>query len=1637
MRILKYIFAVFSVFVVHAALAQSYGNEWIDHSKDYVKISDARTGIYKLTYDQLSSAGFNVGDDPRTYQLIRQGKPVAIKVAGESDGVFDQDDYILYYGQKLDGVVDSVLYLKGVDVVNPYYNLYSDSTAYYLTSDVMGPARITANTEIPSVYQAYLEKERVNVYSSNYAIGKIHATYIFKSEFDEAEGWVSSPKNNGKLHDWQGGDFSDALNVEGYDYNLEVKLVGRNSNTQNVEITLGNRTFFLNGFDGFQTSIQNISWGFGDLSDGKLQMQAYTRGDGYVSAVYEKYKYPVSTDLSGFNSYSFCSFTDVSKSVLVDVAGGEVWDVSQPFEPHILFSKDSLGLKKIILPKSSLGGSYEYASESGYLLPLKVESVIFEEFTGLTNPDYLIVYHSSLKSQVQQLKNYRESFAGGGHIVFIVEQQSLIESFHYGERSPLATRNFVKSMLNQYNPKYLVLFGNGASISLSVSEGVGYLRKAPLDQDHSSGVADLVMTFGYPGSDIMLSNKIDDENDLVPSLATGRIPCYNAEEAQNFIDKLIEYETTYDEGLDRKHVLHLAGGTNPDEINTFENFLSDLAITITNSYYGGEVKNYSKKTDETVEFINISKEVNEGVGLITFFGHSNFNSADIDIGLVSDEINGYENKGKYPVLWINGCRSTDVYAGYKDVRTRDWLFAEDKGAIGAFGHASFGYTFTLSEYSSLFYNYAFQDSLYSKKTVGEIQKKVISEFTVGKENSVYHSTHASQFNFLGDPAFKFIPQESPDYETKAESVSIQLPDGGEVLASSDTLAISFTVDNYGRVSSDSIEVCVERISLADTLSYPIQRIPAVSFSGEFTLNMTSEGFEGEGENVFIISLNCSRQIPEVDYSNNTYEFTRLLRNRGVSLLYPYEFSILSTNDIQFIIENRLPQIEGDLLQFELSLSPSFKDLVFQDVLSSEILIQYGFTVPDVDSTTYYWRVKSSNQDDLMWQNSSFTYLRGNSVEGWGQMEFDQFYDVDLDRIEKDSIQQLWGYKSFSSNVVANIAGASISDYKNLTSLIVNGQLVAKYNSGGCGSGIWVLPFDEASSLPYNLDGIGGGGCGQRPQIIEKFNIVYNNNLTKEESEKGIIDYLNRIPQNDAVLILGVANYKALSWSDDLKTKFKEFGAQLIDNINSNNHPYIYIGRKNDDEPIYEELGESTSSTVGFNLDLIGNESCGTIKSPIIGPAKSWGTYSHSLDIDDVDSVQIAIYGISSDRSEVLLYSTKNQQNIEFNLELDLGILASDYPRIYFKAFLKDSVNRNVAQIKKWSIQYDKVPEGVLILDDSLMTDLYTGDSIVLPYSFKNVTPYTFDDSIYVEVEVSNPFVGKKMVLSKIAPLSSFETVSSSINLSSVSLSGENTINLFVNNGYQKEQSLLNNFAYHQVNVSPDLAAPATDVTFDGIRINSGDIVSPSPLILAKVFDDNFKVPKTDTADVFVFLKYPCDSCDYQRIYFRDALELVKEEGGYSVELQLDELQNGLYSFKIITADYYGNNSSMIPYEVSFEVVNAQVISNITFAPNPLTDGSKLSFYLSGEEVPNDINIYIYSSEGQVVKVITLDDIGDIHVGENLTEYKWDGRSSNGEFLPSGVYHYRVDYNLLGTGIEYQDSDDQFKKAGIGRLLILR
>src|SRR5882762_9406940 len=78
-----------------------YPNDWINFNQTYYRIPIGKDGIYRLTYNDLQSAGFPVASvDPRFLQVFYRGLEQAITVQGQSDAQFNPGDFLEFYGQR-------------------------------------------------------------------------------------------------------------------------------------------------------------------------------------------------------------------------------------------------------------------------------------------------------------------------------------------------------------------------------------------------------------------------------------------------------------------------------------------------------------------------------------------------------------------------------------------------------------------------------------------------------------------------------------------------------------------------------------------------------------------------------------------------------------------------------------------------------------------------------------------------------------------------------------------------------------------------------------------------------------------------------------------------------------------------------------------------------------------------------------------------------------------------------------------------------------------------------------------------------------------------------------------------------------------------------------------------------------------------------------------------------------------------------------------------------------------------------------------------------------------------------------------------------------------------------------------------
>jgi flagellar hook assembly protein FlgD len=76
--------------------------------------------------------------------------------------------------------------------------------------------------------------------------------------------------------------------------------------------------------------------------------------------------------------------------------------------------------------------------------------------------------------------------------------------------------------------------------------------------------------------------------------------------------------------------------------------------------------------------------------------------------------------------------------------------------------------------------------------------------------------------------------------------------------------------------------------------------------------------------------------------------------------------------------------------------------------------------------------------------------------------------------------------------------------------------------------------------------------------------------------------------------------------------------------------------------------------------------------------------------------------------------------------------------------------------------------------------------------------------------------------------------------------------------------------------------------------------------------------------------------------------------------------------------------------------------------------------------------------GRVVREITQDELGLLRIGNNATDYAWDGKDEFGDQLANGVYLYKVIIRKNGDQVELRESGgDRGFKNGYGKLYLLR
>jgi hypothetical protein len=247
-----------------------------------------------------------------------------------------------------------------------------------------------------------------------------------------------------------------------------------------------------------------------------------------------------------------------------------------------------------------------------------------------------------------------------------------------------------------------------------------------------------------------------------------------------------------------------------------------------------------------------------------------------------------------------------------------------------------------------------------------------------------------------------------------------------------------------------------------------------------------------------------------------------------------------------------------------------------------------------------------------------------------------------------------------------------------------------------------------------------------------------------------------------------------------------------------------------------------------------------------------------------------------------------------------------------------------------------------------------------------------------------------------------------------------------------------------------------DVTFDGMHILNGDIVSAKPFIKISLKDENKYLALDTSSLVGLSLKSKLNGTVINLPFDGVTCKFIPGQangtaGKNTATIEIKpELADDTYVLTVTGKDKSGNaagtpsGTSLSMYKTEFKVINKAMITHVLNYPNPFSTATAFLFTLTGSEIPSQFKIQILSVTGKVVKEITKEELGPLHIGRNITTYKWDGRDQYGQLLGNGVYMYRIVTTLDGNKLEHYDgtdgggnSVDKYFKNGYGKMYIMR
>lgn len=750
-----------------------YTNQSVLANGNWYKIAIKESGIYKLDVPFLNSLGVNTSNLQsssirvfgNTGQMLGEANNAfkyddlvenAVEVIDGGDGIFNNNDIVLFYGAGTDYWVKDSLNKR----FTHQKSLYANESYYFI--NIQNGGRRIQNDIQPSTSNTL-----VNTYNERFFIEENNTNLL----------------NSGK--EWLGTELSNlpgrslnktfVIDVKNYIPNQAITLisntVARSGATTRFDVSSNNAPIHQllmppvsgSSLDIFATQQQAIS---NFQSNQPLQninyiyVPASGNAQGWINFLemhtrcnlsMQNQSQLIFRDWNAVANGSIANYTITNTSNTI-----QVWDITNPIFPKRQVGNWNNGNFNFIQSANSLK-EYIAFNNNNVLSPIARGNVTNQNLHNTQPIHYLIITNDALLAEAQRLANFHATT--NNLQVKVVTINPIYNEFSGGIADVTAIKDFIKMYYDKYNTnpvklQSVFLFGDASYDYLNrINNNTNFVPTWQSDNSFNP-------LLSYCSDDFFgYLDDVEDINGNVQNLldiGIGRIPAKNIVEAKNFVDKVIQYHKTNTLGPWRNQITLIAddedGNLHLNDAEVMSGTLNTVANTfIQDKIYLDAFRQESGSGGSRYPDVNnaINNKILDGTLIWNYSGHGGNSRLADEAILDVDMISNWNNEKKLPLFITATCD----FAPYDDPGLQsigeNLVLQPKSGAIALMTTTRIVFAFSNRIINNNYLQIALQrNAAGNYNNLGEANK-LAKNFTTINGGDIVNNR---KFTLLGDPA---------------------------------------------------------------------------------------------------------------------------------------------------------------------------------------------------------------------------------------------------------------------------------------------------------------------------------------------------------------------------------------------------------------------------------------------------------------------------------------------------------------------------------------------------------------------------------------------------------------------------------------------------------------------------------------------------------------------------------------------------------------------------------------------------------------------------------------------------------------------------------------------------------------------